>query len=420
MPDECKNEHYLDLKYQDQGSRFTKPPKNGVYTNDLRTVPGIITNAYILNGDLFTNTVHTYLVEFDPPLETKNVLERRSIVLGNNTKQKTKNRRMLMDKFGYWAFDNHKFFSLGRPRYKNGTNDELPLNDKFKVIFRYHDSYCIDSEDLPLTEEEQLLNIFKKRAMKNASFNNVRDSWFYKDANNPPHRSMAPTRVGRKCTVLNGYQCSMRINQLNGQNEGVFKADIASKLVSQTNVNQLVYNMCAEYQNNFEDPAFQNECRRQFEGKYFIMRYNNASTRIKYIDFTEDENSTFEKGRDKEMVVISYKDYVEQQYGLKCDAKEMCTLKDWKGNAFLPQFAYLTLRSDECAADYDQILEVTNRPIQERLERVNALVGLINKAEVTYLSISVLCRFPNSVQTQTNRARRPLKGKKPRNGIKSN
>ncbi len=89
---------------------------------------------------------------------------------------------------GYWAFDNHKFISLGRPAYKQGQNDALQLNSKYKVKFRHHDSYNIDRETLPVTDEEQLLNIFKK----NAQFNDVRDSWFYKDASNPPVPSMAP------------------------------------------------------------------------------------------------------------------------------------------------------------------------------------------------------------------------------------
>eukprot|EP01083_Nonionella_stella_P100178 282222_1 len=224
--------------------------------------------------------------------------------------------------------------------------------------------------------------------MKNAQFNNVRDSWFYKDAANPPVPSMAPIMVGRKVTVLNGYQCNMRINQVTSHinknqkyGDGVFKADIASKLTSQTNVNAVLYDILARYQNNPNDPAFQNDCRQQLEGKFFIMRDNNASTKIIRLDFNENEKSTFLRGRGDEKVKISYKDYVKDQYGLRANKAELCTLKDCKGSSFLPQFAYLTLRSDECADVYDQILEVTNQPVQERLRRVQALVEMINKSE---------------------------------------
>merc|ERR1712154_409329 len=41
VPEECKNVQWVDVKYQDQGSRFCKPPKNGVFTNDLKTIPSI-------------------------------------------------------------------------------------------------------------------------------------------------------------------------------------------------------------------------------------------------------------------------------------------------------------------------------------------------------------------------------------------
>ena len=78
--------------------------------------------------------------------------------------------RLLMDKFGYWAFDNHKFFSMGRPPLKVGQNDELKLHDEYTVKFLWTDSSAIDSEELPLTEEEQLLNIFKRKSMRNAKF----------------------------------------------------------------------------------------------------------------------------------------------------------------------------------------------------------------------------------------------------------
>ena len=237
----------------------------------------------------------------------------------------------------------------------------------------------MDDEVIPLTEEEQLLNIFKRKAMRNAYFNNVKDSWFYKDANNPPHPSMAPLTVGDKCTVLNGYNVKLGIPSSNGKKTGILKADLANKLVSQKNVNKVIYDILRQYGNNFRDDGFQNDVRQQLEGKFFIMRYNNSSTRINYVDFNETENTTFERG--EERVKISYKDYVYQQYGMKAGQKEICILKDRRDNGYLPQFAYLTLRSDECADVYDQVLEMTNQPIQERLNRCNNLVKILNKAE---------------------------------------
>ena len=105
---------------------------------------------------------------------------------------------------------------------RHGPNDELPLNDEYTVKFLWQDSCAIDSEELAITEEEQLLNIFKRKSMRNAKFNPVKDAWFWKDANNPPHSRMGPQTVGDKCTVLCGYECAMHIiPTTNGHKKGI-------------------------------------------------------------------------------------------------------------------------------------------------------------------------------------------------------
>jgi len=387
-PDEVKGKDPLDVQYQDSGSNFTKPPSKDCYhEQSLRNalVSGIITNAYKVEGEAFSNKVHEYFVEFEPPLKTDQILLRRATLMGTNSRTKARNIQLLNDHFGYWAFDNFKFFSMGVPAHKPGVNvagkHSLRLNDEHVVMFRYNQTIYLDHDDIPVTEEEQLLNTFKKRSLKQAGFNNVRDSWFYKDSANPPHASMKPIRVQDRVTVLNGFVASIHITPSTKDKDkvGVFKADLSNKLVSTTNVNEIVFRILANYQNNPRDPAFRSDVNAQLKGKFFIMRYNNQSIRIETIDFDENENATFECGAEK--LKISYKKYVENKYGMKCGKKEVCVLKDRRGSAFLPQLAYLTMRSDECADVYEHVLEVTNQPIHVRLQRIDSLVTHLNASE---------------------------------------
>ena len=278
----------------------------------------------------------------------------------------------------------------------------MALSATHKVRFLWADSASLCSEELTLAEEEQLLNLFKKKALRQAHFNEVRDAWFYRDASRPPHPAMGPQHVGDMCTVLSGFSCSVRVvATADGRRRGVFKADTAHKLVSRSHVHGVIARLLAAHGGQRGDAAFQSDVRRQLEGKHMMMRYSNQSLRIAAVDFSEDEASSFACGR--EQVRTSYRDYVRQRYRIKAELKECCVLRDWKGNAYLPQLAYLTLRSDECRACYDDILRVTNVPgvlrmltrctlstqtllfcaikVPQRLARVDALVALINEAE---------------------------------------
>ena len=149
-------------------------------------------------------------------------------------------------------------------------------------------------------------------------------------------------------------------------------------------MNKVIYDILSRFGNNYNDPQFHEEVRKQLEGKFFIMRYSNQSIKIAQVDFGEDENGTFEMGEHK--VVISYKDYVRQQYSITAKDKEICVLRDFRGNAYLPQFAYLTLRSDECADVYEQILQVTNAPIEDRLDRVCCVVSFMDGDKFDFFS----------------------------------
>ncbi len=55
---------------------------------------------------------------------------------------------------------------------------------------------------------------------------------------------------------------------------------------------------------------------------------------------------------------------------LRANATGICMSKRFERNSFLLQFAYLRLRSDECAKEYDQIVEVIKQPIPQRLKRI--------------------------------------------------
>ena len=79
---------------------------------------------------------------------------------------------------------------------------DLPLNDEYKVKFLWQESTYLDSQEIPVTEEESLLNIFKRTALNKAGFKQVGRGYFYRDSDNPPHRAMKKQVVNADASVL--------------------------------------------------------------------------------------------------------------------------------------------------------------------------------------------------------------------------
>lgn len=396
IPAECKEESKVrEERTQPQGSTFAKPPDPLLYSPKLESIP-VVTNAYLVSGDFLRNTVHTYLVEFSPPLMNQEVLERRRAVIGVTQSRQRANRRLLERKFGHWTFNNNSLYSIAAPAHKNGPNDELALSDTYRVSFRWQDSSTINSTDLELTEEEQLLNTFNKKAMKDAGFKQVRRSWFYHDVTSPPKDcgldGIRPTRINNQCTILHGFDCRMTLSNgdandtkqgkdssLGELKQGVFKCDLANKQISTKTVHQIVADIRDDCGGS-KSARFQAELDKQLKGKFFIMSYNSNSQRIESIDLSENEHSTF---TNRHGARVSYGNYLTTTYGVAVKRKEQCVLKDRRGSAFLPQFAYLTLRSDEIEQDLrEAIQQHTNPPIDEQLRRVDGLVRCLNRAAV--------------------------------------
>jgi len=398
IPEECKEESKIrEERTQPQGSTFAKPPDPLLYSADLESLP-IVTNAYLVSGDFLRNTVHTYLVEFSPPLSNQEVLERRRAVIGVSASRQRANRRLLEAKFGHWTFNNNSLYSIAAPAHKTGANDELALSDAYRVSFRWQDSSTINSTDLELSEEEQLLNTFNKKAMKVAGFKQVRRSWFYHDVTSPPRNcgldGIRPTRINNQCTILHGFDCRMTLSTAETgkrgkrkkgataedaqpqPKQGVFKCDLANKQISTKTVHQIVADIRDDC--GADKARFQAELDKQLKGKFFIMSYNSNSQRIESIELGENEHSTFQN---RLGATVSYGNYLTSTYGVAVKCKEICVLKDRRGSAFLPQFAYLTLRSDEIEQDLREAIQLhTNPPIDEQLRRVDGLVRCLNNA----------------------------------------
>ena len=334
------------------------------------------------------------MVEFDPPLKNCEVLERRRVVIGTTSSEQRRNRKMLDIKFGNWTFNNNFMYSIGAHPHKTGQNDELRLSENYRVMFRWNDSSTINSTDLELTEEEQLLNTFNKKALKDAGFKQVRRSWFYHNVTSPPQElaSIRPSRINNQCTILHGFDCRMTLNNEKGgehDKKGVFKADLANKQISTKTVHDIIADIGMDRE--FGSDAFKKEVSRQLVGKFFIMNYNSVSQKIESIDFAENEHSTFENRMGAK---VSYGQYLKVQYGISVRKKEVCVLKDRCGSAFLPQYAYLTLRSDEIEQDLrDAIQKHTNPGIAEQLNRVQGLVRCLNKSEVEDIPLEMYLVF---------------------------
>ena len=105
------------------------------------------------------------------------------------------------------------------------------------------------------------------------------------------------------------------------------------------------------------------------------MKYNTRSMRIDSIDWTQNENSKFHLKTGAE---VSYKDYLNEFYGVASRSHERCVIYDNRGSAYLPQHMKLTMRSDECD-DYGEVLQTVSAPIGDRLHSITEFVTHLNK-----------------------------------------
>ena len=192
-------------------------------------------------------------------------------------------------------------------------------------------------------------------------------------------QNIKPTQINEKCTLLHGFSTRMLLADCGGPyKKGIFKTDLANKQISTKNVHQIIADIAMQKSLKFLSVAFKAEVKRQLIGKYFIMSYNAVSFQISDIEFDEDENTLFER---RDGVKISYKEYLRKQYAINPKMKEVCVIKCSKNNAYLPQFAHLTLKSDEIDDLKDQIQQFTNHSVEEQLLSANGLVQHLNKTQ---------------------------------------
>jgi len=120
IPNELRGKKAIQEGSQPQNADFPKPPQQWP---EMKILKNIRTNSYSIKGKLLENEIHSYLVEFDPPIPTSNATLRSRILFGG--RKSSENREWLKSTFGAYVFDNHQLYCMGRDySSKVNSNEE--------------------------------------------------------------------------------------------------------------------------------------------------------------------------------------------------------------------------------------------------------------------------------------------------------
>ena len=120
------------------------------------------------------------MVTFEPEIDTVNAILRKNKLLGATRESKNINKKLLMQPFGHFEFDNHCLYSLGMRRGSDGARFEIKgLSDTHRVFFQWKDSFHLNELEIPLAQQASLLNIFNRKRIRRAGFTRVGKGWFH-------------------------------------------------------------------------------------------------------------------------------------------------------------------------------------------------------------------------------------------------
>ncbi len=165
IPPEIQGKEPLTMNYMEQNIRVPTPPTS--YPKNMPRERNIITNAYPVRGGLLNKAIEVYNVTFDPPIPTSEVRKRSLAVFGKDRKKQHENRSLLMDRFGYFEFDNMRIYSLGKKVKKEAFKIEK-LCKEYKIRFHWRDTVFLESPNLPIEQQESLFNIFNRKKLARA------------------------------------------------------------------------------------------------------------------------------------------------------------------------------------------------------------------------------------------------------------
>merc|ERR1719410_2611717 len=364
MPKELEGQKPTAEKRMLQKNAFA--PRPNQWPKDMNKID-VICNSYQVNGRLLETPVYTYEVEFDPPIPQRNNTERTNVIYGMTHSQKISNRRTLEKVFGRYELDNTLFYSVKYPKPPpKVTLDNL--HENYKVTFIFQQEESINSHNIPITRQEQLLNIFHRDQMRVARYKKIHKGWYKDTTDFTGQCEIVRSMTGNDLAILRGFEGNMKASNPDGV---IFQCDLSHRLLWKDTLWSQLSKLKAACRSE-ED--YKEQAQRKFTGKYFILTYSRRSMKIAELDWSMDESSSMSEDN-----AMTFRNYFKTKYGIASDQHEDCVVKTRDGACFLPQHMRLTVVSDECKELYDQAIDKINCNIDVRMRKLDQFVAELNK-----------------------------------------
>jgi len=385
FPKKPKRSNVPRMEYH--SPNYARRPGNDDWTHECEKIR-VVTNVFDAKSPIGNYIVYRYNVTFDKLDPTE--VEARTFVLNpKNKDERNEIMKQMKEHFGCWAFDNIVLYCFGKPKselppavsltFKSGAQDHMLTFDMQNNHIEMGET-GEDISEFPAEQQEQLLNVFKKAKVESAGFTCLRGEFFKR-------RGYEDSKVVGNFRMRFGYDCAVR---LNSDGQMVFVADLCCRLLHNLSIGQQAESIRSDF--GGDQAGFEKQCTRKFLGRSFIPKYNTRSYKIVGLDFKSNECTTF----DRNGTPMRFKDYINNQYGVKANKQEDFLLVDEDGSKFLPQLCFLTARSEESRAVYKTILDELNVEIGRRLERVRDFVAEVNRGDDSAYKEKIMRRGWNS------------------------
>merc|ERR1719204_702526 len=264
-----------------QKSAYASRPKS--WPGQLNTTT-VVCNSYVVEGKLLETPVYTYEVEFDPPIPQANNTERTNVIYGMTHSQKISNRKVLTKIFGRYELDNTLFYSVKDPRPPAKVSRD-DLHENYKVTFIYQQDESINSHNIPITRQEQLLNIFHRDQMRVARYKKIHKGWYKDTTDFNSQVEIVRSANNNDLAILRGFEGNMKASNPTGV---VFQCDLSHRLLWKDTLWSQLNKLKASCRSEEE---YKEKAERKFQGKFFILTYSRRSMKISDLDWSQNEKS---------------------------------------------------------------------------------------------------------------------------------
>jgi len=330
----------------------------------------VMTNSYeIKNMDKLDKLrVFIYTVNFDPPIEATEKMQRRIEVFGNGQERK-KRLRDFDQHFGHWEYNNQVLHSLNRVAPPMKSFPSSSGNHKINIILASESSlYALDNE----TTRSAFLSLFVRRKLDDADYCRLynKSSVYYPRAKTGPFAELPQKSRDWHCLV--GFDASVGFSA--GKTAAI-TADCVMKAIRKESIGQMIQRVHSQQRGNEEN--FRKQVKRLIEGKNCITMYSKQTVRIDKVDFSQNHNTQI-PGMEK-----TYKSYLKDRYGHSSPNNEFCILinvdrRTERESGFLPQHCYLQFENEDEQIQA-QVKEVACEKLQTRFRRIDTFIDDCNE-----------------------------------------